>query len=90
MRTGSPVRTVKRGRRPAGPLSLMIGPRRLGGHDRAGERLAGGAQLGQDERVLEGALGVVGGLRALQPVQRGPRRRRRGRGGAAGRPPSAR
>jgi hypothetical protein len=36
-------------------------PRRLRGYHLTGERLAGCAQLGQDERVFECALGVIGG-----------------------------
>ena len=56
--------------------------RGLGGHDGAAERLAGGAQLGQDERVFEGALGVEGGLGALQLVEPGRGSEPRGPGGA--------
>ena len=47
------------------------GPGWLGGYHFPGERLPACAQLGQDERVLQGAFGVVGGLRALEPVEAG-------------------
>ena len=60
--------------RPA--LGAGHGARGLGGHDDAAERLACSAQLGQDERVFEGALGVEGGLSALQLVEPGRGRNR--------------
>ena len=43
----------------------------LGGHDDAAECFASRAQLGQDERVFEGSLGVKRGLGALQLVEPG-------------------
>ena len=52
------------------------GPRWLGRGYQAGERLAGCAQLGQDERVFEGAFGVICGLGAFQPVEPGSGRGR--------------
>ena len=45
--------------------------RALGGYHFSGERLPDSAQLGQDERILEGAFGVVGRLRAFEPVEAG-------------------
>ena len=83
MRTGSPVRTVKRGRRIVRACRGGSCPGWLGGYHFPSERLAGCAQLGQDEWVFQRALGVVSGLRALQRGRAGLPRWPHGRGGAA-------